>query len=107
MTTQAEALSDTPMFRVDVDWRGGGLSYTLPFPDEEAATRWALGKAKGHPGAIVNVEKRAKVAGSQPFTESDYEEADRTTKPAKVANELARAAAHELGDNPFNLTGWK
>ncbi len=55
----------------------------------------------------MNVEKRAKVAGSQPFTESDYEEADRTTKPAKVANELARAAAHELGDNPFNLTGWK
>lgn len=100
-----DPLSDTPMFRVDVDWRGGGLSYTLPFPDAEAATRWALGKAKGHPGAIVNVEKRAKVAGSQPFTESDYEEADRTTKPAKVANELRSAVALERNDDRYPLTG--
>lgn len=89
MTTQAEALSDTPMFRVEIDWRGGGLGYTIPFPDAEAATRWALGKAKGHPGAIVNVEER-------PYRDSE----------AARRND-ARAAAHELRDNPFSLAGWK
>lgn len=95
MTTQAEALSDTPMFRVDVDWRGGGLSYTLPFPDAEAATRWALGKAKGHPGAIVNVEQRV----------YDSPRADKTA--AIHAVELRRAASLELRDNPLNLSGMR
>lgn len=56
----------TGLYRCTADWNGGGIAYTLPFPDQETALEWTRRRALLHPGAEIAAVPRAEWLSRRP-----------------------------------------
>lgn len=63
MNTHPQAANDAgPHFRVEADWPGGGIGYTIPAADEKEARAWADHRARFHREVVVRVTPREMAA---------------------------------------------